>query len=77
MRVSLNASPLGRAESDAAKAVLDSGFLTMGGRCAAEEAFAARIDRRHAVMVNSGSSANLIAVFALANPFSPQRQDRA
>ena len=77
MRIPLNESTLGPAELDAAKAVLDSGFLTMGRQCAAfEEIFAARLGARHAVMVNSGSSANLIAVFALANPLCPARDDR-
>lgn len=77
MQVPLNESTLGPAELQAAKAVLDSGFLTMGRQCAAfEEAFAARFGVRHALMVNSGSSANLIAVFALANPLCPSRQDR-
>src|SRR5919198_3068056 len=53
-------------EIAAAKAVLDSGRLTMGERVRAFELeFAARVGARHAVMVNSGSSANLIMVDTL------------
>ncbi len=36
-----------------------------------ERQFAAYIGSKHAVMVNSGSSANLLAMFALANPLCP------
>ena len=69
MRIPLNKSTLGEAEIEAAKAVLDSGFMTMGERCRAFEAeFAEYFGAEHAVMVNSGSSANLIALFALADP---------
>lgn len=60
---------MGEAEIAAAKEVLDSGFVTMGERCRAFEAeFARYLGAKHAVMVNSGSSANLIALFALADP---------
>ncbi|MSO84473.1 MAG: hypothetical protein EXR04_00765 [Rhodospirillales bacterium] len=39
-----------------------------GNKCRAfEAAFAARFRSRHAIFVNSGSSANLLAWFALAN----------
>jgi CDP-6-deoxy-D-xylo-4-hexulose-3-dehydrase len=59
-------------EISAAKAVLDSGFLTMGARCREFEAdFAKYIGVKHAIMVNSGSSANLLAAFTLANPLCP------
>ena len=69
MHIPLNKSTLGEEEIDAAKAVLDSGQLTMGERCRAfEQAFASYLGVEHAVMVNSGSSANLLALFALANP---------
>lgn len=68
-RIPLNASTLGAEEIAAAKAVLDSGFVTMGREVTTFEAeFAARIGTRNALMVNSGSSANLLAAFALANP---------
>ena len=72
MRIPLNRNMLGHEEIDAAKAVLDSGHLTMGERCRAfERAFADYLGVGHAVMVNSGSSANLLAMFALANPLVP------
>jgi CDP-6-deoxy-D-xylo-4-hexulose-3-dehydrase len=46
-----------------------SGQLTMGSRVKEfEAAFAATIGAPHAVMVNSGSSANLLAVAASVNP---------
>ena len=46
-----------------------SGQLTMGPRVKAfEEAFATLLGAEHAVMVNSGSSANLLAMSALTNP---------
>ena len=51
-----------------------SGQLTMGPRVKAfEEAFTALLGAEHAVMVNSGSSANLLAMSALTNP---QRSNR-
>jgi CDP-4-dehydro-6-deoxyglucose reductase, E1 len=70
--VPLNVNTMGSEEIDAAKAVLDSGYLTMGKEVAAfEEEFAAYVGARHALMVNSGSSANLLGAFALANPICP------
>lgn len=62
----LAAETLGKAEIDAAKAVLDTGMLTMGADVHEfEKAFARWVGVDHAVMVNSGSSANLIASDAL------------
>ena len=56
----------GPEEVAAAKAVIDSGFYTMGAQVKAfEEEFAAYHGVAHGIMVNSGSSANLIAVAAL------------
>lgn len=53
-------------EMAAIRAVLDSGRFTMGATVAAfEDAFARYHGRRYGVMVNSGSSANLIATAAL------------
>jgi CDP-6-deoxy-D-xylo-4-hexulose-3-dehydrase len=50
------------------------GQLTMGPRVLAfERAFAHHIGARHAVMVNSGSSANLLAVSAAINPLRERR----
>lgn len=62
----LAAETLGAAEIDSAKAVLASGQLTMGATVEAfEEEFATWVGARHALMVNSGSSANLIGIDAM------------
>jgi CDP-4-dehydro-6-deoxyglucose reductase, E1 len=51
-----------------------SGQLTMGRRVLEfERAFASHIGVKHAVMVNSGSSANLLAVSAVINPLRSKR----
>lgn len=56
---------LARAEIDAAIEVLRSGDTTMGDRVEEfEEAFARYVGAEHAVMVNSGSSADLLIAFA-------------
>ncbi len=76
-RVALNASTLGTEEIEAAVAVLRSDRLTMGHQVETfEQQFAAKMGVRHAIMVNSGSSANLLAFFALANPFLAEEQGR-
>ena len=75
-RIPLNKSSLGADEIAAAKAVLDSDQLTMGEQCRTfEREFARYLGVKHAVMVNSGSSANLLALFALANPLVPAGDD--
>src|SRR5262249_2895519 len=75
MHIPLNKSTLGEEERAAAKAVIDSDWLTMGERCRTFEGkFASHIGVEHAVMVNSGSSANLIALFAMAD--AAARSDR-
>jgi CDP-6-deoxy-D-xylo-4-hexulose-3-dehydrase len=62
----LSASTWGPEEIDAAKSVLDCGLMTMGAKVRAfEAAFAEYFGVAHGIMVNSGSSANLIAVAAL------------
>jgi CDP-6-deoxy-D-xylo-4-hexulose-3-dehydrase len=62
----LAASSWGEEEQRAAARVLAEGRFTMGEQVRAfETAFAARLGVRHAVMVNSGSSANLVGVAAL------------
>jgi CDP-6-deoxy-D-xylo-4-hexulose-3-dehydrase len=49
----------------------------MGRHCAQfEEAFASMLGVRNAIFVNSGSSANLLAFFALANPAIEGRPQR-
>jgi CDP-4-dehydro-6-deoxyglucose reductase, E1 len=67
---------LGDEELDAMHRVIDSRRLTMGEEVKAfEEEFATRHGMRHGIMVNSGSSANLIAVAALFNkPDRPLRR---
>lgn len=72
----LAAPTWGPEEVDAAKAVIDSGFFTMGAQVKAFEAeFAAYFGTKHAIMVNSGSSANLVATaacfFTRDNPLKP------
>jgi Predicted pyridoxal phosphate-dependent enzyme apparently involved in regulation of cell wall biogenesis len=68
MPYDLASSSWGPEELAAARAVLDEGRFTMGDRVRRfEEAFAAKFGVKHAVMVNSGSSANLVAVAALAH----------
>lgn len=63
----LAASTWGEEERTAAQATLDSGRYTMGAQVAAfEREFAKYFGVRHGIMVNSGSSANLVAVAALA-----------
>ena len=65
----LAADTLGTGEIEAAKAVLDSGQLTMGRHVREfEAAFADWVGADHAVMVNSGSSANLLVVDAFLHP---------
>lgn len=55
-----------QAEEEAMQRVIRSGMFSMGPEVRAfEEAFAQYIGSRHAVMVNSGSSANLLMVAAL------------
>ena len=70
----LAADTLGLDEIEAAKAVLDSGQLTMGPRVRSfEEEFAAWVGVGYAVMVNSGSSANLLMVDSLLRTTSSRR----
>ncbi len=62
----LAASNWGDEEIEAIQRVVASGRYTMGPEVEAfEEEFARYFGKRHAVMVNSGSSANLIAVASL------------
>jgi CDP-4-dehydro-6-deoxyglucose reductase, E1 len=53
-------------EIEAIQSVIDSGMFTMGPRVQAfEQQFAAYVGSRYCVMLNSGSSANLLATAAL------------
>ena len=63
-------------ELAALQRVIESGRFTMGAEVAAfEEEFARLVDARYAVMVNSGSSANLLMVASMfyrdSNPLRP------
>jgi len=62
----LAASSWDQEEIDAMQKVIAGGFFTMSGNVKAfEQEFAAYFGKRYGVMVNSGSSANLVAVAAL------------
>jgi CDP-4-dehydro-6-deoxyglucose reductase, E1 len=66
LRYSLASSTWDGHERDAVQRVLDSGRFTMGNEVAQfERGFAEYIGTKHAVMVNSGSSANLLMLAAL------------
>ncbi len=66
MRYPLANSAWDEAEIAAIHSVIQSGMYSMNGRVAEfEQAFAAYTGSRHCVMVNSGSSANLLMVAAL------------
>ena len=66
MAYELSSTSWGQEELDAIQRVLRSGRFTMGEQVRLfEDAFAARFGMKHAVMVNSGSSANLVGVAAL------------
>lgn len=76
--VPLNDCTFDNDEIQAAIDVLRSGRITMGPLCARfEEEFAKYLGVKNALFVNSGSSANLLAAFALANPLlQPTRGKR-
>ncbi len=68
IRIPLNASTFGEEEIQSAIEVLRSTYVTMGQKCVQfEDVFARHLGVRNAIFVNSGSSANLLAFFALAN----------
>lgn len=67
MAYPLSSTSWGQEELDAINRVVASGRFTMGEQVRRfEDAFAQRFGMKHAVMVNSGSSANLVAVAALS-----------
>ena len=58
--------PWDEKEKDAIRTVIDSGNFAMGEKVKQfENEFAKKIGSKHAIMVNSGSSANLLAIAAL------------
>ena len=72
MRFPLATSSWDEAERAALARVIESDRFTMGPEVAAFEAgFARHVGARHAVMVNSGSSANLLMVAALRHTANP------
>ena len=69
MRVPLASSGLRDIDIEIAVSVLKSGQLTMGAKVKEFEASAARyLNCKHFIMVNSGSSANLLMIEALLRP---------
>ncbi|ARJ65938.1 hypothetical protein WV31_09860 [Magnetospirillum sp. ME-1] len=79
MRIKLSEPTYGEDEIAEVMESLRSTRVTMGAKCLAfEQAFAAYSGARHAIFVNSGSSANLLAWFAIANVlFQPPPGKRA
>ena len=72
-RIPLNAPSYGWEEVWEAVDSMLSTQVTMGAKVKRfEAAFADYLGVKHAVMVNSGSSANLLAVSVLANPLAPR-----
>lgn len=69
MRIPLAHIGLRQIDIDAAISVLNSGQLTMGAKVAEfEKRMASYLGTKHFVMVNSGSSANLLMIEALLRP---------
>ncbi len=76
-RIPLNTSTLGDEETKAVLDVLRSSRVTMGEKCREFElAFGEYVGGAEAIFVNSGSSANLLGFFALANAALPQRRNK-
>ena len=68
----LATSSWGKEELAALNEVIESNRFTMGERVAQfEKAFANQFGSKYAVMVNSGSSANLIMIAALNYTLNP------
>src|SRR5712691_5206343 len=71
-RIPLTVPTYGSEEVEEAVDSLLSTWVTMGSKVKRfEEAFASYNGSKHAVMVNSGSSANLLALSVLTNPLVP------
>lgn len=70
MKIPLSYNLLDSKDINAAIKVLRSGNLTMGKKNTKfEKNFAKSVGCKYSLMVNSGSSANLLALFTLVNPF--------
>ena len=66
MKIPLNKNTIGSSEKKALNKVLNSGYMTMGKVTRKFESdFAKFIGSKHAIYVNSGSSANLLAFSAI------------
>lgn len=66
IKIPLNKNTIGNAEKRALNKVFDSGYMTMGKITKKfEGAFAQHLGVKHAIYVNSGSSANLLAFSAI------------
>lgn len=69
MQIPLYENTILEEEKRAIYDVVESGQMSFGPKCLEfEDAFAKKLGSKNAVFVNSGSSANLLAFFALANP---------
>ncbi len=76
-RIALNSSTFGDEETDAVLEVMKSSRVTMDGKCHEFElAFGEYVGGAEAIFVNSGSSANLLGFFALANHTAPRPRDK-
>jgi CDP-6-deoxy-D-xylo-4-hexulose-3-dehydrase len=76
MRYKLSDDTWGQEEIEALKRVTDSGMFTMGENVERFEAgFAEKFGSKHAVMVSSGSAANLIAIASLVYSGKLKRGD--
>ena len=74
MKYPLGFNTWGKNEINEIKKVLKSGNFVMGKKVKSfEEKFAKYFKSKHAIMVNSGSSANLLATFASCNPLRKNR----
>ncbi|MEL0102075.1 MAG: DegT/DnrJ/EryC1/StrS family aminotransferase [Gammaproteobacteria bacterium] len=66
VKIPLNKNTIGNAEKKALNKVFDSGYMTMGKVTKEfEKKFAEHLGVKHAIYVNSGSSANLLAFSAI------------
>lgn len=71
MRIRLNESTLEQDDLDSIITLFQNDQLTMGTHCLEfEKRFAEFLKIKHAIFVNSGSSANLLAFFITTNPFT-------